>query len=113
MPSLHTGWSTWCAFVLFPMVRRRWLKALIVLYPVATVFCIMITGNHYWLDAAGGLVVFSLGRLIGRGLSQWLRSMRQTDTASGTPFKWARRARPKDTDGRSPTSVRTSTVANT
>ena len=61
MPSMHTGWSTWSAFVLWGLVRRRWLRALVVLYPVATVFCIMVTGNHYWLDAAGGLVAF--GRL--------------------------------------------------
>ena len=33
MPSMHTGWSTWCALVLIPMVRRRWLKVLIALYP--------------------------------------------------------------------------------
>lgn len=65
MPSLHTGWSTWCAVVLIPMTRRRWLKGLIALYPFATVFCIMITANHYWLDAVGGLVVFAIGWLVG------------------------------------------------
>ncbi len=68
MPSLHTGWSTWCAFVLIPMTRRKWLKALIALYPAATVFCIMVTANHYWVDAAGGLVVFG----VGYGLGSWL-----------------------------------------
>ena len=26
MPSMHIGWSTWCALVLLPMVRRRWAK---------------------------------------------------------------------------------------
>ena len=31
-------------------------KALIVLHPVATLFCIIVTANHYWLDAVGGLV---------------------------------------------------------
>ena len=24
MPSMHIGWSTWCALVLVPLVRRRW-----------------------------------------------------------------------------------------
>ena len=69
MPSMHTGWSTWCALVLIPMTRRRWLKILIALYPVATVFCIMVTGNHYWLDAVGGLVALGGGWLIGSTLA--------------------------------------------
>jgi hypothetical protein len=65
MPSLHTGWALWCAFVLWPMTRRRWTRALVVLHPVATVFGIMITANHYWIDAVGGAVVFAGGWLIG------------------------------------------------
>ena len=69
MPSMHTGWSTWCALVLIPMLRRRWAKVLVALYPVATVFCIMITGNHYWLDAVGGLVALGGGWLIGSNLA--------------------------------------------
>ena len=61
MPSMHTGWSTWSAFVMWGLVRRRWAKVLVCLYPAATVFCILITGNHYWLDAVGGLAAFAVG----------------------------------------------------
>jgi hypothetical protein len=61
MPSLHIGWSTWVALVLFPLVRRRWAKGLVVLYPFLTFFCIVVTANHYWLDAAGGLLTLSVG----------------------------------------------------
>jgi hypothetical protein len=71
MPSMHTGWSTWCALVLIPMTRRRWLKVLIGLYPCITVFCIMVTGNHYWLDAIGGLAALGGGWLIGSQLAGW------------------------------------------
>ena len=28
MPSMHIGWSTWCALVMVPLIRRRWLKVL-------------------------------------------------------------------------------------
>ncbi|MEJ7584067.1 MAG: phosphatase PAP2 family protein [Acidimicrobiales bacterium] len=65
MPSLHTGWSTWCALVLLPMLRRRWTKALLFAYPLATVFCILVTGNHYWIDAIGGLAALAGGYVIG------------------------------------------------
>jgi membrane-associated phospholipid phosphatase len=61
MPSLHVGWSTWSALALLPLVRRRWLKVLICLYPLATIFAIVVTGNHWILDAVGGWVVLAAG----------------------------------------------------
>jgi membrane-associated phospholipid phosphatase len=66
MPSLHFGWSLWCALVLVPTLRSPWLRWLAALYPVATLFSIIVTGNHYWLDAAGGAVVLGAGYLVGR-----------------------------------------------
>ena len=71
MPSLHIGWSTWCAIAMWPLLRRRWSKALWLLYPLFTLFCIVVTANHYWIDGIGGLVVFSVGTLIGWGLHRW------------------------------------------
>ena len=65
MPSLHFAWSTWCALVIVPTARRTWVKVLAVCYPLLTVFAIIVTGNHYWIDAAGGAVILTLGTLIG------------------------------------------------
>ena len=71
MPSLHIGWSTWCAIAVWPLLRRRWTRALVLLYPTVTLFAIVVTANHYWLDGVGGLVVFGVGALIGWGLHRW------------------------------------------
>ncbi len=71
MPSLHIGWSTWCAIALWPLLRRWWTKLLVLLYPITTLFAIVVTANHYWLDGVGGLVVFAVGALIGWGLHRW------------------------------------------
>ena len=71
MPSLHIGWSTWCAIAVWPLLSRRWTKAAVLLYPGATLFCIVVTGNHYWLDGVGGLLVFGIGSLLGWGLHRW------------------------------------------
>ena len=30
-----------------------------------------MTANHFWLDGIGGLVVFSVGSLLGWGLHRW------------------------------------------
>jgi hypothetical protein len=69
MPSLHFAWSTWSAFVLYPMLRRPWSKVLAVLYPATTLFAIVVTANHYWLDAAGGAFVLGVGATAGFGLA--------------------------------------------
>lgn len=61
MPSMHIGWSTWCTLVLAPLVRRRWLRWLAVSYPVATLFVIVVTGNHYWIDGLAGLACLAAG----------------------------------------------------
>ncbi len=69
MPSLHCGWAFWSFAALFPLVRSWWAKVLVALYPIATVTVVVMTGNHYFLDALGGLVIFVVGyaaaRLIG------------------------------------------------
>ena len=65
MPSLHIGWSTWCVFALWPLAKKRWKRIVLFLYPATTLFCIVVTGNHFWLDGLGGIVVFTVGYYIG------------------------------------------------
>jgi hypothetical protein len=72
MPSLHVAWSLWCVFVVAPAVRNRWLRAAVFLYPLATVFCIVVTGNHFLLDAVGGALCVA----VGYGLARLLASIR-------------------------------------
>ncbi|MFK8024272.1 MAG: phosphatase PAP2 family protein [Ilumatobacter sp.] len=71
MPSLHIGWSTWVALAVGPLLHRRWHRVAVWLYPLATLFCIVVTANHFWLDGVGGLVVFAVGALIGWGSHRW------------------------------------------
>ena len=71
MPSLHIGWSTWCVFALWPITKKRWQRIALFLYPMLTLFCIIVTANHYWLDGLGGLVVFGVGYLLGTRLHHW------------------------------------------
>ncbi|HEV7861578.1 MAG TPA: phosphatase PAP2 family protein [Acidimicrobiia bacterium] len=66
MPSLHFGWSLFCASSLAPRLRRRPARVAATLYPLLTLSAIVLTANHYFLDAAGGAVVF----LAGYGLSR-------------------------------------------
>ena len=58
MPSLHFGWALWVATALFTFAHHRWVRILAVCYPVLTLFAIVVTANHYYLDAAGGTLIF-------------------------------------------------------
>ena len=71
MPSLHIGWATWCVFAMFPLARRRLLRIALLTYPLITLACIVITGNHFWLDGVGGIVVFVVGYWIGARIHGW------------------------------------------
>lgn len=72
MPSLHFGWAAWSAFVLWPAARSWWAKALVIGYPAATLFAIVVTGNHFFLDAAGGALVLAAGYVVGRTITDVL-----------------------------------------
>ncbi len=64
MPSLHTTWSAWCAVALLPLIRPRWGKVLVLLYPAATVFCIIVTANHYFADVIAGLLLLAVSYVL-------------------------------------------------
>jgi hypothetical protein len=53
MPSLHVGWAVLLAVVLVRAGRTRW-RWLWVLHPLMTLLVVVVTANHYWLDAAAG-----------------------------------------------------------
>jgi hypothetical protein len=61
MPSLHFGWSLWCGIVIVVLAPKWWMKALGLLHPLFTVSAIVVTANHWLLDAAGGAAVVGAG----------------------------------------------------
>lgn len=77
MPSLHFGWSTWCAITLVIVVGKGRLRWLAFLYPAATLFCILVTANHFWLDALFGALALAGGWILARGAER-LHDFRET-----------------------------------
>jgi len=77
MPSLHCGWALWGMAALLPRVKTWWMKVLAVGYPVATIYVVVATGNHYFLDAVGGAVIFVVGYGIARLVTRAGRSGRR------------------------------------
>jgi hypothetical protein len=64
MPSLHCGWAMWVCAALWPTLNSWWARSLAVGYPVVTVIVVVITGNHFFLDALGGALVMIVGYII-------------------------------------------------
>jgi hypothetical protein len=50
MPSLHVGWALAIAVALIGATRGRW-RWLWLAHPAITLLVVVVTGNHYWLDA--------------------------------------------------------------
>jgi len=73
MPSLHVGWSTWCAVVLVPILRSWWAKLLAVLYPVMTFTAVVVTANHFFLDGVGAWIFLAAGWLLATPISRTRR----------------------------------------
>ncbi|MCW2522677.1 MAG: hypothetical protein JWO63_1012 [Frankiales bacterium] len=49
MPSVHVGWSLLIAWAVIRVSSSRW-RWLAALHPLITVFVVVATGNHFWLD---------------------------------------------------------------
>jgi hypothetical protein len=63
VPSMHIGFSSMIGFTAFALVKNP-LRYLWLLYPVLIFFVIVITANHYWIDAAAGAFVAAASALI-------------------------------------------------
>ena len=76
MPSLHVAWAAWCVAAALPVLRTRWVRLALLAYPWLTLFAVMVTANHYWIDAVGGLaavvLAYPAGVLLTRRLPAWL-----------------------------------------
>lgn len=80
MPSMHMGYAAWCSASTFIYAQSRLLRAVAVVYPVLTLYCVTITGNHYPLDAVFGLLALWLAAKLGA----WLPEVGRGARARGT-----------------------------
>jgi hypothetical protein len=72
MPSLHFAWAVVVAWGVIKFASSRW-RYLSIMHPVLTLLAIVLTANHYWTDAAVGLVLVPIGIAADRYLPHWQR----------------------------------------
>ncbi len=62
MPSMHVGWSLWCAYAVWSALRGTHprLALLSWIFPLLMVADVLGTGNHYVLDIAGSITLLAV-----------------------------------------------------
>ncbi len=78
MPSLHCGFALWTAWALAPRCRARATRWLALAYPAVTLGVVIVTGNHFVLDAVGAAAVVAAGAAVAR----WSTAPRPARSAS-------------------------------
>ncbi len=61
MPSLHVGWNLLVGYFLVRTSRHRVVKILGVVTPILMIAAVVLTANHYILDAVAGAAVALIG----------------------------------------------------
>lgn len=85
MPSLHTAFALLVVVFFLPRVRRRWWP-LLLCYPLAMVFTLVYTGEHWVIDALFGWLYVGITLLI-VGLAErwWARRAARRGASAPAP----------------------------
>ena len=77
MPSLHVAWASWVAVVLIRERVPGWLRRVAVLHVGTTTAVIVMTGNHWILDAVAGVLLVGTVELARFGLERLAPAVRR------------------------------------
>lgn len=72
VPSLHFGWAMILGGAIFFTWRNPFIRAFALLLPWAQLASIVLTANHFILDAFTGLVVCLAGTILAFAVQRWL-----------------------------------------
>ena len=70
VPSMHVGFALMLGVPMAGLVRSRWARGLWLAYPLLVSFVVVVTANHWWLDAALGAAVAAVSAYAAGGLAR-------------------------------------------
>jgi PAP2 superfamily len=71
MPSVHMAWALLAGFAVVFLARPFFAKLFGIIYPLAMLVAVVVTGNHYLLDAAGAVLVLTVAGLTAFSFECW------------------------------------------
>ena len=82
MPSMHVGWSLWCAYAVWTALRGTHPRLAWAAwsFPLLMMADVLATGNHYVLDIAGSVALLTVSVI---AASLWGRLSRRTAGRDG------------------------------
>ena len=66
MPSVHVGWAVFVAVAVIAVSPSRW-RWWVLVHPALTVFAVVATANHWWLDGIVAAALLPLAMLVEAG----------------------------------------------
>ncbi len=88
MPSLHFGWNLLVGVAVWTASRNIVLRTFAVLMPFFMLVSIVLTANHFFVDAAAGLLAVILGAAIALGVRHLVRSRWSKEPRAATRTAW-------------------------
>jgi hypothetical protein len=70
MPSMHVGWALWAGATIARQATVRALRVAGACYPFLTVLVVVLTANHYLLDAVAAVVLFVAAMIMSSALDR-------------------------------------------
>jgi hypothetical protein len=70
VPSMHIAFSLMVALPAIALSQHRAVRTAWSVYPLMVFFVIVVTGNHFWLDAAAGAAVACVAAVAARQLAR-------------------------------------------
>lgn len=88
VPSLHFGWNLLLGAGVWMASRHFALRSFALLMPPVMFFTIILTGNHYFLDAAAGFLAVALGMAIAFAVRGLISRYLPKDQRNARPSAW-------------------------
>jgi hypothetical protein len=79
MPSIHVAWAVLVGYYTWRVSSSRW-RYIGPLHSVVTIFVVVVTGNHYWLDGIVGVLILSVTAWSVYGVRRGWQAWRGTST---------------------------------
>lgn len=82
MPSMHVAWALAVGWYVWQIADSRW-RWIGPAHAVLTIFVVVVTGNHWWLDGAAAAAVLIVSAWLVAGNYEWARQIRSGHRSAG------------------------------
>jgi len=90
MPSVHVGWAVFIAVAVVAVSTSPW-RWLIVLHPALTLFAVVSTANHWWLDGVVAAALLPMAMAVeALAAAMWARARPGASTTEAAAVDPAR-----------------------